>query len=80
MENQSIKQEGNRTKMIEDQTAQIQSDSYLYAAIAAMGVSLALKLLCKRHNSLFFGQWVAPFLLFGVYNKIVKTQGHDQLS
>ena len=30
--------------------------------------------------SLFVGQWVAPFLLLGVYNKIVKVAGSDQLS
>jgi hypothetical protein len=31
-----------------------------------------------RHASLFVGDWVAPLLLFGVYNKIVKTQGSDR--
>jgi hypothetical protein len=33
----------------------------------------------KKHKrtALFVGQWVAPFLLFGIYNKIVKAQGHD---
>jgi hypothetical protein len=24
------------------------------------------------------GQWVAPFLLFGIYNKLVKQEGHDK--
>lgn len=24
------------------------------------------------------GQWVSPFLLMGIYNKIVKTEGHDK--
>jgi hypothetical protein len=27
----------------------------------------------------FIGPWVAPFLLFGVCNKIVKTAGSDRL-
>jgi len=26
---------------------------------------------------LFIGQWAAPVLLMGVYNKLVKQQGHD---
>jgi len=26
----------------------------------------------------FVGQWVPTFLLFGVYNKIVKVAGHDR--
>jgi hypothetical protein len=24
------------------------------------------------------GQWAAPFLLFGLYNKLVKVTGHDR--
>ena len=44
-----------------------------------MAVSAALK--CARgkddKDALFIGQWVAPFLLLGIYNKIVKTEGHD---
>jgi hypothetical protein len=43
-----------------------------------MAVSLGLQVAGKRHSSLFIGQWVAPFLLFGVYNKLVKQQGHDK--
>jgi len=69
--------EGKATKAIEDKTAQLPSDTYLIAAIAAMGVSATFKLLGKNDKALFFGQWVAPFLLFGVYNKIVKTLGSD---
>jgi len=80
METLENQQEGQMTKMIENQTAKIPSDIYLCAAVSAMGISLILKLLNRKHTSLFFGQWVAPFLLFGIYNKIVKTQGHDQTS
>lgn len=69
--------EGQVTKTIENQTAKLSSDIYLGAAIAAMGLSLVFKITGKRHASLFFGQWVAPFLLFGIYNKIVKTEGSD---
>lgn len=74
----TIHREGAVAKSIEDQTAKIPSDTFLWAAVAAMGVSLTLKLMGKKHTALFIGQWAAPFLLFGVYNKIVKTQGHDQ--
>jgi len=31
----------------------------------------------KKQLSQFLGQWVAPFLLLGLYNKIVKVEGHD---
>lgn len=70
-------QEGEMTKAIEGQTAQIPSKVYLCTAIAAMATSAVLKCTGHKHTALFFGQWVAPFLLFGIYNKIVKTQGHD---
>jgi hypothetical protein len=70
--------EGKVAKAIEEQTAKLPSDTFLWAAIASMGVSLTLKCLGKKHTALFVGQWAAPFLLFGLYNKIVKTQGHDK--
>lgn len=69
--------EGKVAKTIEKQTAKIPSDVYLWAALLSMGASLTLKCINKKHTSLFVGQWAAPFLLLGVYNKIVKTQGHD---
>ena len=71
------KKEGPVARAIEEQTAKLPSDVFLWAAIGAMGVSLALKCLGKKHTALFVGQWAAPFLLLGVYNKIVKTEGHD---
>ncbi|SKB39185.1 hypothetical protein SAMN05660841_00223 [Sphingobacterium nematocida] len=76
VENKNLK-EGEMTKEIENQTAKIPSKVYLCAAVTAMAASLALKCMGQKHTSLFVGQWVAPFLLFGIYNKIVKTQGHD---
>jgi hypothetical protein len=69
--------EGKVASMIEEQTAKLPSDTYLWAAVAAMGASFTLKMLGRKHTALFIGQWAAPFLLFGIYNKIVKIQGHD---
>jgi hypothetical protein len=69
--------EGEVTKKIEDQTAKLPSDLFLWSAIGAMAVSLSFQIAGKRHTSLFFGQWPAPFLLLGIYNKLVKQQGHD---
>jgi hypothetical protein len=70
--------EGKVAETIEDYTAKVPSDMYLWASLTAMGTSLALKCLGQRHMALFVGQWAAPFLLCGIYNKIVKTHGHDQ--
>ena len=69
--------EGKVAKAIENQTAKIPSDVFLWASIAAMGISLTLKCLDRKHTALFVGQWASPFLLLGIYNKIVKTQGND---
>lgn len=69
--------EGKVATAIEQQTAKLPSDVFLWAALASMGVSLTLKIIGKKHTALFVGQWAAPFLLLGVYNKIVKVEGHD---
>ena len=70
--------EGKVAKMLEEQTAKIPSDVYLAAAVSAMVVSLGCFLGGKKHAALFFGQWAPSFLIIGLYNKLVKTQGHDQ--
>ncbi|MGI8950545.1 MAG: hypothetical protein ACR2FN_03060 [Chitinophagaceae bacterium] len=70
--------EGEVAKTIEQQTAKLPSDVFLWAALGSMAVSLTLQVLNEKHKSLFVGQWAAPFLLLGVYNKLVKLEGHDK--
>lgn len=65
-------------KKIEKETSKSPSDLFLISALTAMGASLTLKLLNKPKTALFVGQWASPFLLLGVYNKLVKQDGHDQ--
>jgi len=77
MEPENEYSESATAKGIEKQTAKLPSDLFLYASLAAMGTSLTLKCLGKKNNALFVGQWAAPFLLLGLYNKIVKIAGHD---
>ena len=74
----SAQKEGKVAKAIEKQTAKLPSDAFLWTSVAFMAVSLGLQLSGSKHRSLFVGQWVAPFLLFGIYNKLVKQQGHDR--
>jgi hypothetical protein len=69
--------EGKVAKTIENQTAKIPSDVFLWAAVGSMGASLGLKITKNDHLALFVGQWAAPFLLLGIYNKIVKTKGSE---
>ena len=69
--------EGPVAEQIEEQTAKLPSDLFLWTSLGAMGVSLALQIAGQKHKSLFVGQWAAPFLLLGIYNKLVKQHGHD---
>lgn len=70
-------EEGDYTKAIEKQTSKLPSGIFLTAALVAMGASATLKIMNRSKTALFVGQWAAPFLLLGVYNKLVKLEGHD---
>ena len=69
--------EGKVAKAIENQTAKIPSDVYLWASLGSMAASLTLKIMKKDQEALFVGQWAAPFMLLGIYNKLVKLEGND---
>lgn len=69
--------EGPVAKGIEQQTAKIPSDIFLWASIGSMAASLTLKILKQDETALFVGQWAPSFLLLGLYNKIVKVEGSD---
>jgi hypothetical protein len=70
--------EGRVAEAIEKRTAKMPSDLFLWTALGSMVGSLALALAGKQKLANFVGQWVPTFLLFGVYNKIVKVAGHDR--
>jgi hypothetical protein len=72
------KKEGPVAAAIEEYTSRIPSDIFLWAALGSVGISLTLKIMKKDDEALFVGQWPAPFLLFGVYNKLVKQLGKDK--
>lgn len=71
--------EGVVARTLEEQTAKLPSDVWLWAAVGSMAASLAMHLTGKREDGHFFGQWAAPFLLIGVYNKLVKIGGSDRV-
>jgi hypothetical protein len=70
--------EGPIARTIEQATAKLPSDPFLWAACGCMGASLLLQMTGSKHAGLFVGQWVAPLMLYGIYNKIVKVAGSDQ--
>jgi hypothetical protein len=73
-------EEDKVTSWVESYSAQLPSSCYLIAAAASIAASLTAKFQRNNHNALFFGQWVAPFLLLGIYNKMAKQHGSDAAS
>ena len=71
--------EGSVARGIEKQTSRLPSDVFLWVAIGTMAASAIIQFTKKKHWSLFIGEWAAPILIMGLYNKLVKLEGHDQL-
>ena len=70
-------EEDQVTSYLERQSAKLPTSFYLGAAVASMAASLGLKAAGKDQLALFIGQWAAPFLIIGTYNKLVKQHGSD---
>jgi hypothetical protein len=68
------------TGAIERKTSEAPSSLFLGLAMSSMAVSAIMKLTGKDDWALFVGQWAAPFLIMGTYNKMVKQQGSDATS
>jgi hypothetical protein len=73
-------QEDRFTGSIESQTSQVPSSLFLGLAIGSMALSAVFKIMGKDDWALFVGQWPAPFLIMGNYNKMVKQHGSDAWS
>ena len=65
--------EGAFTRVIEQQTAKLPSDVFLFAALCSMGLSLCFHVLHRYDASRFVGMWAPVLLIMGVYNKVVKV-------
>lgn len=71
--------EGPIARTIEQQTAKLPSDTFLWVALGSIGASLVLKLMEKDEMANFVGQWAPTILILGLYNKLVKLQGSDSI-
>ena len=65
------------TAAIEKYTSQVPSSAFLALALGSIVASLSFKIAKKDAGAHFIGQWVSPFLLLGIYNKMVKQHGSD---
>ena len=70
-------QEDQFTASIEKFTSKVPSSVFLGLAIGSILGSVIFKIAKKNNEALFVGQWVAPFLILGNYNKMVKQHGSD---
>lgn len=71
--------EDSFTKSVEEYTASMPSSAYLGVAVGAMFLSLACQVAGHGKWGNFIAQWVPTWLIIGVYNKLVKLEGHDQI-
>jgi hypothetical protein len=74
------KKSGNLTPIgtVESQTARVPSDTFLWAALGSIGLSLTFQMLGKKEEANFVGQWAPTFLCLGIYNKFVKLAGGEE--
>ena len=70
--------EGGLARPIEEFTAKLPSDTFLWLAGGSILASLVLKSAERHRDAEFVGQWAPTFLLLGVYNTLVKELGHDK--
>ena len=53
------------------------SDTFLWAAITAIGASATLQMMGRQSASVFVGQWAPTLLIPRLYYKLVKQHGSD---
>ena len=69
--------EGPVAKAIEQQTSKLPSDTFLWAALGSIALSMGLEVFGNKDKANFVAHWAPTFLLLGVYNKLVKLHGSD---
>lgn len=71
--------EGSVARTIENQTARVPSDVFLWSAIAAGGVAIYCFASGRTRAGIGVAQLAPALLIMGLYNKIVKVAGSDRL-
>lgn len=72
--------EGHVARSIEQQTAKLPSDIFLWVGLGCLGVSAVFRMIGLRSFGGLIGQAAAPVLIMGLYNKLVKLEGSDRHS
>jgi hypothetical protein len=69
--------EGSVARSIEQQTAKLPSDWFLWAALGSIAASLVLQMSGEDKKATFVGHWAPTILSLGIYNKLVKLMGSE---
>lgn len=70
--------EGPVARSIEEQTARLPSDIFLWAALGCIAGAFSLHFLMgRKEDGVYVGLWVPTLLILGTYNKLVKQHGHE---
>lgn len=72
MSNNTPEQAGEVQQQFFRVTDSVPEETWYWLALVSIGISAALKLADKDHWALFVGQWPPTFLLFGIYNRVVR--------
>jgi hypothetical protein len=67
--------ESSLTRLLEQQAAKVPSDVFLFSSLCALAAAAAADLAHRERLGRWFGLWVTPLLVMGVYTKMVKTFG-----
>ena len=69
--------EGAVARSIEQQTAKLPSDWFLWAAFGSIAASLIFQITGDEKKANFVGHWAPTILTLGLYNKLVKLHGSE---
>jgi hypothetical protein len=69
--------EGAVARSIEQQTAKLPSDLFLWAALGSIATSWIFQITGDEKKANFIGHWAPTFLTLGIYNKLVKLHGSE---
>lgn len=69
--------EGPIARNIEQYSAKLPSDLWLWAAFGSIGASLFYHARGDHKRANFIAHWAPTLLLLGVYNKLVKLMGSE---
>lgn len=70
-------EEGPVAEAIEQQTAKLPSDIFLWGGLGTLATAAATFATGKKQEALLIGQWAVPILILGLYNKLVKLEGSN---